>query len=260
MGAVIAIVSMAAVNWLLSDDLFDLDPGRVEVSSLVYTQPEAIRQVIDVPEGALPNVFRIDTGSMRRALEALPAVARAEVYVTLPHRLVVRVTERTPTFVVITPAAAFAVDSEGFVLDELPAADAPSLGLPVVNDTREQFAPELEVGGRLDAVSVDATLRLAAVTPALIGTGYEALSLTVDDVDGYVLRALPTGWRAIFGHYTPNLRPVDLIDRQVQCLRSRVEAGEQGIAVIYLATLDERCGTFLPEGTPVETASPAPRS
>ncbi len=237
---------------------FDLNPARVEVSSLVYTQPEVIRDAIDLPEEARPNVFRIDTRSMRRALESLPAVAQADVYVTLPDRLVVSVTERTPTFVLTTPAGSFIVDAEGFVLDDLPAADATGLGLPIVSDSREQFAPQVTVGGRIDEVSLGATLRLAAITPALIGTAYETLSLSVDDVDGYILSAQPDGWRAIFGHYTPNLRPVDLIDRQVQCLRSRVEAGEQGIAVIYLASLDERCGTFLPEATPVESTTPTP--
>ena len=258
LGIVAAIVSATGFSWLLTSHSFDLDPDTIEVSSLVYTQAVAIQEAIGIPLGSTPNVFRIDTRSMRRALEALPAVARADVQVTLPDRLLVSVSERTPTFVLNTLRGSFVLDVDGFVLDELLAADAPVLGLPVVDDLREQFAPDLDVGGRLDTVSLDATLRLAVITPSLIGTAYETLALTVDDADGYVLTAEPDGWRAVFGHYTPNLRPVDLIDRQVQCLRSRVEAGEQGIVVIYLSTLDERCGTFLPEGTPVEPAPPSP--
>ena len=35
-----------------------------------------------------------------------------------------------------------------------------------------------------------------------------------------MLTAEPHGWRAIFGSYTPTLRPPDMIARQVQCLRS----------------------------------------
>ncbi len=258
LGFVLAIASAAGINWLLTSHSFDLEPTDVEVSSLVYTQPEAIREAIALPAGARPNLFRIDTRTMRRALEALPAVAHADVYVTLPHRLVVGVTERTPTFVLTTLAGAFILDVDGFVLDELLPGDATGVSLPNVTDFREQFSPDIEVGGRLDAVSLDATLRLAAITPALIGTAYDTLSLSVDDGDGYVLSAEPDGWRAVFGHYTPSLRPVDLIDRQVQCLRSRIEAGELAVAVIYLATLDDRCGTFLPDGTPVESASPSP--
>ena len=165
----------------------------------------------------------------------MPAVASANVYVALPDRLVVDVTERTPTFVLATPASAYVLDVDGFVLDEVSVADAASLGLPVVTDLRDQFAPVLEVGGRLDAVSLDADLRLAAITPETIGTSFSQLDVTADDTDGYVLTAEPGGWRAIFGHYTPNLRPIDIFDSQVQCLRARVGAGETDIAVIYLA-------------------------
>ena len=101
--------------------------------------------------------------------------------------------------------------------------------------------------------------RLAALTPEIVGTTYSHLRLSVDDTEGYVLEAEPNGWRAVFGQYTPNLRPVDLVDRQVQCLRARLAEDEQQIAVIYLAPLDEGCGTYLPRTTPapVESASPA---
>lgn len=245
-------------GWLVTSHEFDLDPARVEVSSLVYTQPELIKAIIDVPPGFTPNLFRISTGRMERDLAALYAVAAADVYVALPDRLVVRVTERTPTFVLATPVGAFVVDVEGFILDDLPVAEATSLGLPVVSDLRDEFAPDVEVGGRLDEISLEADLRLAAITPEMIGTGYDHFLVVADDTDGYVVTAEPDGWRAVFGHYTPNLRPIDIIDRQVQCLRARVAAGEADVAVIYLAPLDERCGTFLPRTTPAEPASPTP--
>ncbi len=259
-GLLLAAASATWAAWLVTSHQFDLDPARVEVSSLVYTQPDLIHETIDLSADARPNVFRIDTGQMERNLAALPAVANADVYVTLPDRLVIRVTERTPTFVLKTPIGAFVVDVDGFILDELPVADATSLGLPIVSDLRDRFAPEVEVGGRLDAVSLDADLRLAAITPTMIGTSYDRLSVTADDTDGYIVAAEPDGWRAVFGHYTPNLRPVDIIDQQVQCLRAQVAAGEDDVAIIYLAPLDERCGTFLPRMTPAESATPTPAS
>jgi len=259
-GSLLAAASATWAAWLVTSDQFDLDPVSIEVSSLVYTHPDLIRETIDLPAGTTPNVFRINTGRMERDLAALPAVAAADVYVTLPDRLVVDVTERTPTFVLATLVGAFVVDVDGFILDELPILEATSLGLPVVSDLREQFAPDVEVGGRLDEVSRDADLRLAAITPELIGTGYDHFLVVADDTDGYVVIAEPGGWRAVFGHYTPNLRPVDIIDRQVQCLRARVAAGETEIAVIYLAPLDERCGTFLPRTTPTVSPPPSPAS
>jgi hypothetical protein len=226
----------------------------------VYTQPEVIRSTINLPEDAAPNVFQIGTHEMQGALESLPAVAAADVHVNLPDSLVVDVTERTPTFVLISGDTAYVVDRDGHVLDGVESGDAPAIGLPIVLDERVDFAPELEIGGILDQVSLDADLRLLALTPEIVGTGYEHLRLSVNDDYGYVLQAEPNGWRAIFGQYTPNLRPVDLVDRQVQCLRARVGEDEQRIAVIYLAPLEDGCGTYLPRSTPAptESASPAP--
>ena len=99
-----------------------------------------------------------------------------------------------------------------------------------------------------------------ALTPEIVGTSYDQLSVSVDDTDGYVVEAEPNGWRAVFGQYTPNLRPVDIFDRQVQCLRARVGQDEQLIQTIFLAPLEEGCGTYLPRTTPapVESASPTP--
>ena len=62
-------------------------------------------------------------------------------------------------------------------------------------------------------------LQIGAITPALIDSTATSLALGVNDDDGYVMNAQPNGWQAIFGEYTPNLRPVDIIPRQVQCLQ-----------------------------------------
>ncbi len=258
LGALLAVSAAALLGWLVTSHRFDLDPGRVEVTSLVYTPPDAIREAITLPANATPNVFRIDTDRMERALASLPAVAGADVFVTLPDRLVITVIERTPTFVLATLRGAFVVDVDGYILDELPVEDATGLGLPVVTDLREDFAPDADIGGRLDEISLDADLRLAAITPAMIGTRFGSLAVSADDADGFVLTAEPDGWRAIFGHYTPNLRPIDIIDRQVQCLRAALSAGEDDLAVIYLAPLDERCGTYLPRATPSDAPMGSP--
>ncbi len=214
--------------WFANNERFDLKPANVAITELVYTPQDVIRSAINLPADATPNVFRIGTRDMQRALEALPAVAAADVHVALPDSLVVEVTERTPTFVLVVDDKAFVVDRDGHVLDEDESSSASDIGLPIVIDDRSQFAPNVEVGGQLDAVSLDADLRLAALTPEMIGTTFDRLTLAVDDTDGWVLQAEPNGWRAIFGHYTPNLRPVDLIDRQVQCLQARIQAGGIG--------------------------------
>jgi hypothetical protein len=252
-------------TFFVSSHMFDLDPSKVGVSDLVYTSPVVIRDVMELAPEATPNVFRIDTRGMERALASLPAVAAADVSVALPDTLDVEITERTPTFVVTTSAGAFVVDIDAFVLDAVPLSDANALGLPVVADMRQDFGTPISVGGRLDAISVDAALRLLALTPDSLGSHFGTLSLQADDENGYVLSAAPNGWRAVFGHYTANLRPVEIVDQQVQCLQSRIAAGEDAFSVIYLAPQGEHCGTYVPgRGTdapsaPSRSAAPAPR-
>lgn len=250
------IASAAGVYWLLTSPAFQLDESRVDIPGLNYTDSVTLRELIGLPGDATPNVFRLQTVEMQHALASLPAVAAAEVWVALPNHLIVAVTERTPVVIVRTSTGSFVLDVDGVVLDDHPTETGDSLGLPIVEDNRVQFAADLAVGDTLDAVNLAAILRLGALTPAIVGSSASELHVTVDDTDGYVLTATPTGWRAVFGHYTPTLRPPDIIDRQVQCLRSLLATGEQNLAVIYLAPLDEHCGTSVPRETP----SPSPSS
>jgi hypothetical protein len=260
---VLAVGSAAGIVWLTSNHQFDVVLSEVEISGTHYTSVETVKSIVALAtDGERPNAFGIDTGAIAGALVQLPAIETARVGVELPDRLVVDVTERVPVFVLRTRANEMLVDEAGFVLaDASSASDEALVQLPLVDDQRTDFepTPDLTVGGQVDEISLAADLKLAAITPSMLGTIYDRLSLTIDDTDGYVLWADPNGWRAIFGHYTPTLRPVDLIDRQVECLRSRVAAGETDIDTIYLAPLDDRCGTFLPRSTPAGAiATPEP--
>ena len=243
-------------GWLVTSHQFDLRPGEVELRGLEYTTPAAVRSAMALPDDATPNVFRIATTTMERALNDLPAVDHAEVRAVLPDQLIVALTEHRPIFIMRSAPGNFVIGDGGVVLQSLAPNDDTTFGLPIVDDRRVQFALPLAVGGQLDEITLAAVVRLAALTPEAIDSGAARLQLTVDDTDGYVVTAEPLGWRAVFGHYTPTLRPVDIIDRQVQCLRSRIAAGESDVAVIYLAPLDDGCGTYLPRSTPATTQTP----
>ena len=254
-GAALALASAAAVGFLITDDRFELDPQAIEIAPLEYTSAETVRQALDVPAGSTPNVFRLDTEAMERRLRALPAVAQADVSVALPDQLIVDVVEHEPVFALEQRDNLYLIADQGFVLDAVPAISL--VDVPRVEDMRGDFAPELEVGGRLNQIDTEAILRLAAITPATVASDYQAVTISVDDANGYMLSAHPDGWRAIFGHYTQTLRPVDIIGRQIQCLRARVHAGERELAVVYLAPLGDGCGTYLPRHTPRASPSPA---
>jgi hypothetical protein len=83
------------------------------------------------------------------------------------------------------------------------------------------------------------------VTPGVAGTKGASLSFRITDQDGFVLSASGRPWRAVFGIYTPTLRPPDIIPAQVQCLASLLAAqGESEIETVYLSPEGDRCGTF----------------
>jgi hypothetical protein len=218
--------------------------------------------MIGLPAGTTANLFALRTEAMERALASLPAVAAADVAAVLPDRLVVVIQERTPLFLVRNVAGDHLVDVDGIVLDTLAGGASDSLALPVLADARASTAPVLEVGGRLLEPDLSAVRLLLAVTPDAISSSAQSLSVVADDEEGFAIVAEPVGWRAVFGHYTSTLRPPEMIARQVQCLGTLLtEAeGETEIATIYLAPLDDRCGTYLPRTTPTPRplASPTP--
>jgi hypothetical protein len=112
----------------------------------------------------------------------------------------------------------------------------------------------------MNEIDLGAILRLAALSPDLLGSAAERLELSIEPEDGFVVHAVPAGWRAVFGHYTPTLRTTDLIDGQVQCLRSILADGEAGLETVYLSLGDDRCGTFVPgspNGAPPHTGDPS---
>jgi hypothetical protein len=67
-----------------------------------------------------------------------------------------------------------------------------------------------------------------------------------------------TGWRAIFGHYTPVLHTTADIPQQVQCLKSLLKNREAQVATVTLAIEPDRCGTYLQDAAASPGRSPAP--
>lgn len=253
------VLSAAGVVWLVNAGTFRLDPDRLEVRGLQHTTPEVARLTMGLAEGATPNLFRLRTSDMERALADLPAVAEAEVSAILPDRLVVQVTERQPVFVLRTPDDSYLVDPAGVLLIDASEADPGLASLPLVDDWRSDAGREPVVGGAMEPVDLAAVLQLAAVTPDLLGSSAGRLTLAITDQDGFVMTTEPATWRAVFGHYTPTLRPPDRIAQQVQCLRSLLAEGESELRTVYLEPVGDRCGTFAGRPSPVRaTPSPEP--
>ncbi len=246
-GLVLILGSAAAIGWLVTSHQFALAADGVEISGVQYTDITAVTDALDLPATGAPNVFGLHTEPMRRALLALPAVAAADVHVALPDRLVVDITERTAVLRIYNhDGFAYLIDGEGMVLDARDMRlDIPS-GLPVIEDQRVHLGIPYQVGQLIDPSESAAMLQIRALTPALVGSSAAALAVSLNDIDGFVVSSAPDGWRAVFGFYTPTLRPPTEIAQQVQCLRSLLATGEAQFQTIYLAPSDDRCGTYLP--------------
>jgi hypothetical protein len=151
----------------------------------------------------------------------------------------------------------FLVDAGGTLFGEL-GDDPPEAAaqLPLVTDRRAKSA-SLGVGDTLDAVTLDAALRLGSLAPADVGSGGDSLAVRIDDENGYVVHGDPEGWNAIFGFYTPTLRTTELIPGQVRLLRSMMaDYGEETVQRVILADGDS--GTWIPRRTPKPSDSPEP--
>jgi hypothetical protein len=152
---------------------------------------------------------------------------------------------RSPIAATVPPAAGS--DSAG---DGAPAASGstaqgrdarPRTALPRIDDWRERSA-SIVAAARLPAIDLLVMRQLLALTPESLGSRASQLTLRANDDTGYVLSS--DGWQAIFGHYTPTLRPPEDLPRQVQCLRWLLAAGEKRLDTVRLAVSTNGCGTY----------------
>jgi cell division septal protein FtsQ len=249
-GAALAMLASAgAIYGVGASSAFEY--ARLQVDGAVFTELAAAEDAVADARGQ--NLFRLSTGPLEALLEGLPTVAQANVAVQLPDSLVVTLHERVPVLVWRVGARRYLADIDGHLFgrlgDDPPASAA---DLPVIDDRRAASAG-LSIGARLDPQDIDAARRLASLVPADVGSVAEALAVRVTDNDGFVVRAGPQGWIAIFGYYTPSLRTPELIPGQVRLLRSLLIGREQLIARVILAS--ETDGTYVPKPTP--KASPS---
>jgi cell division septal protein FtsQ len=224
---------------------------NLQVDGAVYTDPAAAAAAVAGVHGQ--NLFRLSTGPLRAALEQLPTVASATVGVQLPGTLHVTLDERVPVLIWQVGARRYLADSDGNLFGRL--ADKPppqAAGLAVIDDRRAASAG-LYVGTRLDPQDVDAATRLASLVPSDVGSAAARLQVRVTDENGFVIRADPQGWLAIFGFYTPSLRTTELIPGQVRLLRSLLIGREPLIDRVILAS--DTDGTYVPKPTPKPSPS-----
>lgn len=255
--AFVLLLSGGALYGLTTSPTFALDPAAVEVEGLRYTDAAAARAALGLEEGVHPNLFHVPTTRLEAALLTLPAVRAASVQARLPDELHVRVEERVPIMLWRQASADWLVDVDGVVVAQAPI-DA---DLPRVDDQRTASAPvptgPMAPGSLLAPLDLEVARVLGAVTPELLDIDGASLTLSVVDAEGWVMES-DSGWRAVFGHYTPESRPPDSIAEQLTCLQALLMSEGEAVAEITLSLSDDACGTYRPRPTPSPSPSPAP--
>ena len=252
-GAALAMLaSAAAIYGVSASSAFDY--RQLVVAGTHYTEQAAVEAAISDVRGQ--NLFGLATRPLQASLERLLTVTGARVDVRLPDTLAVTLNERVPVLTWQVGARRYLADAGGTLFARLSDKGlAEAVGLPVVDDLRAASVG-LSVGLRIDSVDLDAATRLASLVPSDVGSGADSLIVQVSDESGFVLRAKPRGWLAIFGFYTPSLRTTEIIPGQVRLLRSLLVGREPLIEKIILAS--ETDGTYVPRPTPTPGASPKP--
>lgn len=208
-----------------------------------YTPPAAVAELVSVDEGT--NLFLVSTEEIAARVAQLPTLRSVSVSVALPDTIRVRLVEREPVVVWRVGDRPFLVDADGVLFGELaPDRDA---SLTVVADDRVA-SRAFEVGASLDPVDLDAATRLGSVRPDDVGSGAASFAISVTDAFGFVVRAEPADWEAVFGFYTPTIRQPSMIPGQVRLLRSLLIGREPTIARVILASETE--GTYVPRPSP----------
>ena len=83
-------------------------------------KPNQLLSYLQVRRGQ--NLLAVDLDQLRRALEILPVVEKAEIFRQFPNRLIIRVLERIPIANISanTYAAQYQIDCHGVIMDLLP--------------------------------------------------------------------------------------------------------------------------------------------
>lgn len=239
--AFVMLVAALAVYGVGNSPVFLYRSLELDAGASPHTTRAVVMAALRLDSGPAPNLFLLRTDRLEADLRGLPAVTAAEVTVSLPDTILVRLVEREPILVWNAAGRRFLVDRTGLLFAPVDAG-GPGDGLPYVTDHRAASAG-VDVGSRLDAVDLDAATRLATIVPEDIGSVAAELRVTIEDADGYQLRPVGVPWIALFGVYTPLIRTPDLIPGQVRLLRSFLAGRELTVKTVTLA--DDRSGTYV---------------
>jgi cell division protein FtsQ len=169
LAVVLVVALLAGAVWLVFFSSY-VTVQSAQVTGNSSISSARIARAADVPTGT--PLARVNLDAIRKRVEAIPAVRRAEISRSWPHRVHVAVTERIPLAVVNRGNGLQALDEDGVTFGRY--AKRPP-GLPLVRTQPDTPAEAMAEGGkviaslpstiagRVDTVEVDSIDQISLV-------------------------------------------------------------------------------------------------
>ena len=212
---VVMIGVTATGGWMLArSSLFALE--RIEVAGVKSLSRTEIVRASGLKAGV--NMLSLDLDAVEARVARLPLVRTVDASKPAPSRVRIRVTERSPAFVLESIHGLYHLDAEAIVLQPTHVLD-PSL--PTV---RSLSHPPDEAGDRIRTPEIIHAMSLWAALPAALRGGPSVIDVTAAGGFTLVRRDLTIK----FGHF-------DRIDQKIEAVRlvlERAKAARQRLTTI----------------------------
>jgi cell division septal protein FtsQ len=133
----IAVIIMLAgtgfLGWQVYQAILHADAlviSGVDVKGIKHLTEADLRDIVTSFTGQ--NIFRVDLEAAARRARANPWVREVRIHRSMPNRITMVFSERTPTMLLDTGSARYLIDDEGVILDRLRKENLSEWPLPVV--------------------------------------------------------------------------------------------------------------------------------
>lgn len=178
----------------------------VEISGAKNTQREAILSVAGLSEGV--NLLSLKMSEIRSAVEALPWIENAEIGRQFPSKILIKVKEREPAFILRLEKDLFYLSSDARVIE---APLEQGLDFAVVTGISQS---EIETDGfpRKSFLSLLSVLETG-------GLGDEPSEIHMDPVEGFIVYTAETGGMGVkfgFSDFSERMNKLKKLKRHLE--------------------------------------------
>jgi len=157
MAVVIMLTGAGFLGWQVYQAIMHADAlvvSGVDITGVKHLTEKDLKDIVAAFAGQ--NIFRVDLEIAARRARTNPWVKEVRIHRSLPNRITMVFSERTPTMLLNTGSAQYLIDDEGVVLEGLRKENLLAWPLPVVviNDYPARPGYQVTSEGLADAVDL----------------------------------------------------------------------------------------------------------